>query len=110
MKYTGGVDIDNNSTEVAIADVSPGGEVRGAQTGRRKGQRVPGGAVHRLVLREGGRGRGSYMLRNIVFNIPVGLGVIETKDRKYLGLGILAGVIVATLVAPKAAYRGLVAV
>jgi ethanolamine transporter len=35
---------------------------------------------------------------NWVFNIPVGLGIIEVEDRKYLALGTLAGIIVAPLV------------
>ncbi len=34
---------------------------------------------------------------NWVFNIPVGLGIIEVEDRKYLALGTLAGIIVAPL-------------
>lgn len=32
---------------------------------------------------------------NIVFNIPVGLGIIQAEDRKYLALGVLAGIIMA---------------
>jgi ethanolamine transporter len=32
---------------------------------------------------------------NLVFNIPVGLGIIEEEDRKYLALGTLAGIVVA---------------
>jgi len=43
----------------------------------------------------GGLLLGSVFGVNIVFNIPVGLGIIEAKDRKYLALGILAGIIVA---------------
>lgn len=43
----------------------------------------------------GGLLLGSVFGVNIVFNIPVGLGIIETRDRKYLALGILAGIIVA---------------
>lgn len=43
----------------------------------------------------GGLLLGSVFGVNIVFNIPVGLGIIESKDRKYLALGILAGIIVA---------------
>jgi len=34
---------------------------------------------------------------NWVFNIPVGLGIIESDDRKYLALGTLAGIIVAPI-------------
>lgn len=34
---------------------------------------------------------------NIVFNIPVGLGIIQAEDRKYLGLGVLAGIVVAPI-------------
>lgn len=34
---------------------------------------------------------------NIVFNIPVGLGIIKAEDRKYLGLGVLAGIVVAPI-------------
>ncbi len=43
----------------------------------------------------GGLLLGSVFGVNIVFNIPVGLGIIEAKDRKYLALGILAGIIMA---------------
>ncbi|HOV49782.1 MAG TPA: ethanolamine utilization protein EutH [Candidatus Cryosericum sp.] len=43
----------------------------------------------------GGLMLGSVFGVNIVFNIPVGLGIIEARDRKYLALGILAGIIVA---------------
>lgn len=43
----------------------------------------------------GGLLLGSVFGVNIVFNIPVGLGIIQEKDRKYLALGILAGIIVA---------------
>ncbi|HEY9093689.1 MAG TPA: ethanolamine utilization protein EutH [Candidatus Cryosericum sp.] len=43
----------------------------------------------------GGLLLGSVFGVNIVFNIPVGLGIIEARDRKYLALGILAGIIVA---------------
>jgi ethanolamine transporter len=43
----------------------------------------------------GGLLLGSVFGVNIVFNIPVGLGIIQAKDRKYLALGILAGIIMA---------------
>ena len=43
----------------------------------------------------GGLLLGSVFGVNIVFNIPVGLGIIQAKDRKYMALGVLAGIIVA---------------
>ncbi|MFA4931368.1 MAG: ethanolamine utilization protein EutH [Caldisericia bacterium] len=43
----------------------------------------------------GGLLLGSVFGVNIVFNIPVGLGIIQVKDRKYMALGILAGIIMA---------------
>ncbi len=43
----------------------------------------------------GGLLLGSVFGVNIVFNIPVALGIIQEKDRKYMSLGILAGIIVA---------------
>lgn len=43
----------------------------------------------------GGLLLGSVFGVNIVFNIPVALGIIQPKDRKYMALGVLAGIIVA---------------
>ncbi|HNR95986.1 MAG TPA: ethanolamine utilization protein EutH [Anaerolineae bacterium] len=43
----------------------------------------------------GGMLLGAVFGVNIVFNIPVGLSLIEADDRKYLGLGVLAGIVVA---------------
>jgi len=43
----------------------------------------------------GGLMLGSVFGVNIVFNIPVGLGIIEEKDRKYMALGLLAGFVMA---------------
>ncbi|HOX32918.1 MAG TPA: ethanolamine utilization protein EutH [Spirochaetales bacterium] len=43
----------------------------------------------------GGLLLGSVFGVNIVFNIPVALGIIQEKDRKYMSLGVLAGIIVA---------------
>ncbi len=45
----------------------------------------------------GGMLLGAVFGVNIVFNIPVGLGIIQAEDRKYLGLGILAGIVVAPI-------------
>lgn len=36
---------------------------------------------------------GAMLGATIVFTIPVGLGIIEEKDRKFLAMGVLAGVI-----------------
>ena len=43
----------------------------------------------------GGLMLGSVFGVNIVFNIPVGLGIIEERDRKYMALGLLAGFVMA---------------
>jgi len=43
----------------------------------------------------GGLLLGSVFGVNIVFNIPVALGIIQVKDRKYMALGVLAGIIMA---------------
>lgn len=43
----------------------------------------------------GGMLLGAVFGVNIVFNIPVGLSLIPAEDRKYLGLGLLAGIVVA---------------
>lgn len=45
----------------------------------------------------GGMLLGAVFGVNIVFNIPVGLSLIEADDRKYLGLGVLAGIVVAPI-------------
>ncbi len=36
---------------------------------------------------------GSMMGPTIVFSIPVALGIIEPSDRRYLALGVLAGIV-----------------
>lgn len=43
----------------------------------------------------GGLILGSMFGVNLVFNIPVGLGIIAKEDQRYLGLGTLAGIIMA---------------
>jgi ethanolamine transporter len=45
----------------------------------------------------GGMLLGAVFGVNIVFNIPVGLSLIQPEDRKYLGLGLLAGIVVAPI-------------
>ena len=45
----------------------------------------------------GGMLLGAVFGVNIVFNIPVGLSLIQQEDRKYFGLGLLAGIIVAPI-------------
>ncbi len=45
----------------------------------------------------GGMLLGAVFGVNIVFNIPVGLSLIQADDRKYLGLGVLAGIVVAPI-------------
>jgi len=45
----------------------------------------------------GGMLLGAVFGVNIVFNIPVGLSLIQQEDRKYFGLGLLAGIVVAPL-------------
>ncbi|VEC91356.1 ethanolamine utilization protein EutH [Salmonella enterica subsp. enterica] len=46
---------------------------------------------------------GSMMGPTIVFSIPVALGIIEPSDRRYLALGVLAGIVTI----PLAALRGI---
>ena len=45
----------------------------------------------------GGMLLGAVFGVNIVFNIPVGLSLIKPEDRKYFGLGLLAGIVVAPI-------------
>lgn len=40
---------------------------------------------------------GAMMGPTIVFTIPVGLGIIDKEDRKFLGLGVLAGIVTIPL-------------
>ena len=40
---------------------------------------------------------GSMMGPTIVFSIPVALGIIEPSDRRYLALGVLAGIVTIPL-------------
>jgi ethanolamine transporter len=45
----------------------------------------------------GGLILGSMFGVNLVFNIPVGLGIIEAADRRYLALGTLAGIVMTPI-------------
>lgn len=45
----------------------------------------------------GGLILGSMFGVNLVFNIPVGLGIIEAVDRRYLALGTLAGIVMTPI-------------
>ena len=47
---------------------------------------------------------GSMMGPTIVFSIPVALGIIEKSDRRYLALGVLAGIVTIPIAVSRAAW------